>query len=202
MSQPVALHGREPVLDLAGDVLVGLTDDSPQFGGGGDFTAHRLIILVHLDGDDRRGALRARDSYCELVRTAFHDQLDALTQTLGQMCGLAGLAMERATQALLQADLVLVEQVITDHDPLALMRAKAEDDTFVLPALQAPVASDLRVVVSAMQNAADVERMGALVLHVAKIARRRHPRPKKLLAASPKWAASQSNWATAQKMLC
>ena len=116
-----------------------------------------------------------RPPYCAFVRNAFHNQLDALTQTLGQMCGLAGLAMERATQALLQADLVLAEQVITDHDKLVSMRTKAEDATFVLLALQAPVAGDLRAVVSAMQNVADVERMGALALHVAKIARRRHP---------------------------
>ena len=109
------------------------------------------------------------------VRNAFHDQLDALTQTLGQMCGLAGLAMERATQALLQADLILAEQVIADHDQLLSMRTKAEDDAFVLLALQAPVAGDLRAIVGAMQNVADVDRMGALALHVAKIARRRHP---------------------------
>ena len=109
------------------------------------------------------------------VRNAFHDQLDALAQTLGQMCGLAGLAMERATQALLQADLILAEQVIADHDQLLSMRTKAEDDAFVLLALQAPVAGDLRAIVGAMQNVADVDRMGALALHVAKIARRRHP---------------------------
>jgi phosphate transport system protein len=109
------------------------------------------------------------------VRTAFHNQLDALTQTLGQMCGIAGVAMERATQALLQADLPTAEQVITDHAQLVLMRTKVEDDAFVLLALQAPVAGDLRAVVSAMQNVADVERMGALAMHVAKIARRRHP---------------------------
>jgi len=109
------------------------------------------------------------------VRKAFHDQLDALIQTLGQMCGLAGLAMEHATQALLQGDLILVEQVITDHDQLSVMRAKAEDAAFVLLALQAPVAGDLRAIVGAMQNVADVDRMGALALHVAKIARRRHP---------------------------
>jgi phosphate transport system protein len=109
------------------------------------------------------------------VRKAFHDQLEALTQTLGQMCGLAGLAMERATQALLQADLILAEQVIADHDQLVSMRTKAEDDAFVLLALQAPVAGDLRAIVGAMQNVADVDRMGALALHVAKIARRRHP---------------------------
>jgi phosphate transport system protein len=109
------------------------------------------------------------------MRTAYHEQLDALTDQLGEMCGLAGVAMERATQALLQADLVLAEQVITDHEQMTTMSAKAEESAFVLLALQAPVAGDLRAIVSSIQIVADVDRMGALALHVAKIARRRHP---------------------------
>src|SRR5919201_3403846 len=109
------------------------------------------------------------------MRTAYHEQLDALTNQLGDMCGLAGVAMERATQALLQADLVLAEQVITDHDQIAAMSARAEESAFVLLALQAPVAGDLRAIVGSIQIVADVDRMGALALHVAKIARRRHP---------------------------
>jgi len=109
------------------------------------------------------------------MRTAYHEQLDQLTQQLGDMCGLAGAAMERATQALLQADLALAEQVISDHDQIVGMSARAEEAAFVLLALQAPVAGDLRSIVSAIQIVADVDRMGALALHVAKIARRRHP---------------------------
>ena len=109
------------------------------------------------------------------MRTAYHEQLDALTAQLGEMCGLAGVAMERSTQALLQADLVLAEQVITDHDQITAMSARAEEAAFVLLALQAPVAGDLRSIVTSIQIVADVDRMGALALHVAKIARRRHP---------------------------
>jgi phosphate transport system protein len=44
-----------------------------------------------------------------------------------------------------------------------------------LLALQAPVATDLPVVVSSLRNVADADRMGALAMHVAKIVRRRHP---------------------------
>jgi len=109
------------------------------------------------------------------MRTAYHEQLAALNDQLGDMCGLAGVAMERATQALLQADLVLAEQVISDHDQIAGLSARAEEAAFVLLALQAPVAGDLRAIVSSIQIVADVDRMGALALHVAKIARRRHP---------------------------
>lgn len=109
------------------------------------------------------------------MRTAFREKLDGLSILLGDMCGLAGEAMAKATQALLQADLVLAEQVITDHDRLERMRTEAEESAFVLLALQSPVAGDLRAVVGSMQNVADAERMGGLALHVAKIARRRHP---------------------------
>jgi len=109
------------------------------------------------------------------MRTAYHEQLSDLAEQLGTMCGLAGAAMERATQALLQADLMLAEQVITDHEKIAAMSTRAEESSFVLLALQAPVAGDLRAIVSSIQMVADIDRMGALALHVAKITRRRHP---------------------------
>ena len=110
------------------------------------------------------------------MRIAYHEQLDALTRQLAEMCRMAGIAMERATQALLQADLALAEQVIGDHENIIAASARAEEAAFVLLALQAPVAGDLRAIVGSIQIVADVERMGALALHVAKIARRRHPR--------------------------
>jgi phosphate transport system protein len=109
------------------------------------------------------------------VRTAFHEQLEGLASSIAEMCGLAGASMERATQALLQADLLLAEQVITDYEGMVLRAAAAEERAFSVLALQAPVAGDLRAVVSAIGNVADVDRMGALALHVAKLARRRHP---------------------------
>jgi phosphate transport system protein len=109
------------------------------------------------------------------MRSAYHEQLAELTAQLGEMCGLAGAAMKRATHVLLQADLVLAEQVISDHETISAMSARAEEKAFVLLARQAPVAGDLRAIVSAVQSVADVDQMGALALNVAKIARRRHP---------------------------
>ena len=51
------------------------------------------------------------------MRTVFQEQLGALATRMPEMCGSAGMAMQRATQALLQADLGLAEQVI--HRPSA-----------------------------------------------------------------------------------
>ena len=134
------------------------------------------VIKDHVTGTQAaRHAFSAGQTYPANVRAAYHEELTALTEQLGQMCGLAGVAMERATQALLQADLLLAEQVITDHDQITAMSAQAAERAFVLLALQAPVAGDLRAIIGAIQIAANIDRMGALALHVAKIARRRHP---------------------------
>ena len=109
------------------------------------------------------------------MRTVFHQQLDDLTSAIAEMCGAAGQSMDSATQALLQADLLLAEQVITDHDIIVQRAKKTEEQALTVLALQAPVAGDLRAVVSALKNIADVDRMGALALHIAKLTRRRHP---------------------------
>ncbi len=109
------------------------------------------------------------------MRTAYHDEMAALNAVLGEMCELAGQTMASATQALLQADLAVAEQVISDHDRMTTLSARAEEQAFALLALQAPVAGDLRSIVSGFQIVADIDRMGALALHVAKVARRRHP---------------------------
>ena len=109
------------------------------------------------------------------MRTAYQEQLRSLNEILGEMCDLAGSAMERATRALLQADLAIAEDVISENDRMSEMTAQAEERAFGLLALQAPVAGDLRGIVSALQIVSDVDRMGALALHVAKVARRRHP---------------------------
>ena len=109
------------------------------------------------------------------MRTVFHERLDDLAAQLGEMCGLTGLAMRGATHALLEADLSGAEQVISDHDRMAAMRVSAEEAAFALLALQQPVAGDLRAIFSSIQIIADVERMDALAVHVAKIARLRYP---------------------------
>jgi phosphate transport system protein len=77
--------------------------------------------------------------------------------------------------ALLDADIVLAEIVISDSDDLAIQAAEAESEAFTLLALQAPVAADLRAVLSSLQNVADIDRMRALAVHVAKTASRRDP---------------------------
>jgi phosphate transport system protein len=109
------------------------------------------------------------------MRTAYHQALTALSAQVGEMCGLAADAMDRATQALLGADLSVAEQVIADHERIATMSKQTESRAIKLLATQQPVASDLRTILSAIHVGADIERMGALAVHVASISRLRHP---------------------------
>ena len=109
------------------------------------------------------------------MRAVFHGELEQLGVELATMCGLAADAMETATRALLRSDLALAEQVISDDEGLDAAQARCEEHAFVLLSLQAPVARDLRPVVSAIQAAEKIERMGDLARHVAELTRRRHP---------------------------
>jgi phosphate transport system protein len=109
------------------------------------------------------------------MRVAFHAELDRLAAELGDMCELVADIMQCATAALVHADLVPAKQVTVDLQRLDKLNGRVSDRAFALLALQAPVAHDLRVVVSAIQIAADADRMGGLAANVAKVARRHHP---------------------------
>ena len=111
------------------------------------------------------------------MRKAFHEELDRITEELVEMTRLARSAMSRATTALLDADVALAESVIDADADLDRLREHLDDTANDLLALQQPVATDLRMVVTAMRMSADLERMGDLARHVAKIARLRYPNP-------------------------
>lgn len=111
------------------------------------------------------------------MREAYHVELERLADNLAGMCSMAATAMERATTSLLETNLPLAEQVITDDQKIDDARARCEEQAYALLALQAPVATDLRTVLAAIHAAESLERMGDLALHVARAARRRHPEP-------------------------
>ncbi|UOZ08622.1 MULTISPECIES: phosphate signaling complex protein PhoU [unclassified Amycolatopsis] len=111
------------------------------------------------------------------MREAYHVELEQLADNLAAMSLQVADAMERATRSLLEVDLSLAEQVISDDAKVDDARALCEEQAYALLALQAPVATDLRTVLAAIHAAESLERMGDLALHVAKAARRRHPEP-------------------------
>ena len=109
------------------------------------------------------------------MRDAFHDDLDSIGQTLIDMGQRVGLAMEQATTALLTANLKLAEEVISEDDQIDSMQHELDAKTLNLLARQQPVAGDLRTLVTSLRMSADLERMGDLAHHIAKLARMRYP---------------------------
>ena len=109
------------------------------------------------------------------MRNSFHEDLEKISDQLVEMTRLAGSAMSRATTALLDADLNLAESVIAADEQIDALRRDLDDHSIDLLARQQPVATDLRMVVTAMRMSADLERMGDLARHVAKVARLRYP---------------------------
>ncbi|MER7505925.1 phosphate signaling complex protein PhoU [Nonomuraea pusilla] len=109
------------------------------------------------------------------MRDAYHEELDSLTGKLVEMTRLVRSAISRATTALLDADLPLAESVISRDEEVNALFAEIETSIFDLMARQQPVAVDLRMVITALRMGTDLERMGDLAVHVAKVARLRHP---------------------------
>lgn len=110
------------------------------------------------------------------MRQAYQQQLTQISEDLVAMTRLVGSAMNRATQALLDADLQLAESVIRADEDVDSLASEIEERCLDVTALQAPVASDLRVVIGSLRIASSLERMGDLADHVAKQARMRYPR--------------------------
>lgn len=109
------------------------------------------------------------------MRDAFHEELDAIQATLVTMGEMVSTAMSRSSEALLKADVKLAEQVISEDEKLDTIQHDLEARAINLMARQQPVAQDLRILVTSLRMSADLERMGDLCHHIAKLTRMRYP---------------------------
>lgn len=109
------------------------------------------------------------------MREAFQEQLDEITNRLVAMARKAGQQIAAATEALLDADIQLADQTVTADASINRDQLEIDEQVSELMALQAPVARDLRLALSTLRNTADIERMGDLAVHVAKVVRMRYP---------------------------
>lgn len=109
------------------------------------------------------------------MRETFHAELDTLIGDLARAARVASDLMTNSSTALSEADLALAELVISGKEDMQALCDDMDQRCVKLLVLQAPVATDLRVVVAAMHAVVDVERMCSLAQHVAKIARMKHP---------------------------
>ena len=109
------------------------------------------------------------------MRDQFLEQLQAVFDDLAAICRQVEAAVAQATLALMTGDVLTAERVISADVDIDRARERVEDAAFDILSLQQPVAGDLRTVVAALRMVSELERMGDLSVHVAKIARLRVP---------------------------
>jgi phosphate transport system protein len=110
-----------------------------------------------------------------LIRSVFQDELDGVSQSLVDLTEMVAVSISRATESILNCDLKLAEEVIASDDTIDEFQHALDARIIDIIARQQPVASDLRALVTALRMSADLERMGDMSHHVAKITRLRHP---------------------------
>ena len=110
-----------------------------------------------------------------LIRSVFQDELDGVSQSLVDLTDMVALSIAKATESILNCDLKLAEEVIATDDTIDDFQHALDARIIDIIARQQPVASDLRALVTALRMSADLERMGDMSHHVAKITRLRHP---------------------------
>lgn len=110
-----------------------------------------------------------------LIRSVFQEELDGVSQSLVDLATMVTDSMQKATSALLNAELSIAEEVISADEKIDTYQHELDSRIIDIIARQQPVASDLRALITALRMSADLERMGDLSHHIAKVARLRHP---------------------------
>ncbi|MBX3284172.1 MAG: phosphate signaling complex protein PhoU [Actinobacteria bacterium] len=106
------------------------------------------------------------------IRTQFHGELDHIQ---AETLRLAAMVTERipwGTEVLLGTDLAAAQALIDADDDLDVLSIELEERCYQALVLQAPMARDLRFLVTALRLVSELERSGDLMVNVAKAMRR------------------------------
>ena len=111
------------------------------------------------------------------TRQTFHHQLDDVQRDLIRVAARVTELIGRGTEALLSLDLAEAQAVIDADDEIDARTLEIEDRCFTLLALQQPMASDMRAVVTAIRLTSEIERSADLMVNVGKATRRLYGTP-------------------------
>jgi phosphate transport system protein len=97
----------------------------------------------------------------------FHEELEALKQTLLAMGGLVEDQIRRAMRALLERDDVIAQEVIDRDRQVNTYDVEVDEQCVNLLALHQPAAGDLRFITTTMKIVTDLERIGDQAVNIA-----------------------------------
>jgi phosphate transport system protein len=105
-------------------------------------------------------------------RKTFHQELQEIRDEIVQLAALVSEFIPRGTEVLLTNDMQGALALIEADDELDALTLRIEEQCYHVLALQQPMASDLRSIVTAVWLTGELERSGDLMVNVAKAARR------------------------------
>jgi phosphate transport system protein len=99
---------------------------------------------------------------------AFDDEIGALRGLIAEMGGLAEVAIAQSVEALVRRDTDLAAQVVANDARLDALEVEVDRLAVRIIALRAPMADDLRDVISALKISGIIERIGDYAKNIAK----------------------------------
>ncbi|MDG2977253.1 phosphate signaling complex protein PhoU [Latilactobacillus curvatus] len=102
------------------------------------------------------------------MRRIFEDELNDLHVRFSEMGMMVNEAIYKSVKAFINHDKQLAREVIADDHKINERETDLERKSFELIALQQPVSTDLRVIVTIMKASSDLERMGDHAVSIAK----------------------------------
>jgi len=105
-------------------------------------------------------------------RRRFHEELEQLQARLMEMAGLSEDLLRRAVDAFLKRDGGALKSIKADDRRIDALEVELDERAVALIALHQPVASDLRQVLTTLEIANDIERIGDHAHNIAKAAKR------------------------------
>jgi phosphate transport system protein len=109
-------------------------------------------------------------------RKSFDEQLHDIRGEVVKLAALVSEQIGRATEAMLDADLRMVDAVYDEHDSLKELNRTIEEHAYAIFALQQPLASDLRCLLAVLRILHELELTDGLMKNVARATRRLYPR--------------------------
>lgn len=109
-------------------------------------------------------------------RRSFDEQIQEVRVDVVKLAVKACEQIGGATQAILDADLALVDQIYAAHSQLTEQVFTVEHHVYQLFALQQPMASDLRAMLAVLRILHEIELTDGLMRNVARATRRLYPR--------------------------
>ena len=106
-----------------------------------------------------------------MTRPHFHEELEKRELRLLALGELAGNAVQKAVEAVIEHDDDAAEAVVAGDDQIDAIYLELDREMLALLALQAPVAADLRLVSVIMHSSLHLERIGDQAVNVAKVYR-------------------------------